>query len=448
MVTMRKTVLLFLLFILCLQQVVSSQNKKLTLEEIFNTNIFSGKTVENIQWLPNDSAFTFTRTNFQNGLKDIYIHYVNPGKEELMVSSNELIYEQRPINMSTYSWTADGKYLLITGPQTSIWRHSIYAPYYLLNVKSKKIYALSDNDLYLRNVKLSPDGKWVGYVRNHNLFINELSTNKEIQLTNDGSRNILNGEFDWVYEEEFSIVDGWRWSPDSKKIAFWRLDQTRVKSYYLIDEMDTYNKIYPLKYPYAGEQNSIVKIGVVDIDSRKTTWMDLGENYDIYIPRIYWTNSDGKLAIEKLNRRQNKMELLMADADDGKSNVIITDTDSCWVESEHDIIFLKKNDRIVWTSEMSGYNHAYLYDYDGKLINQITSGNWEVSDIIGADEEHDLLYFDGKKDSPIEQQLYCINLDGTNLKRFLKIMAGMKQIFHQTTNILFNILPMQNHQLK
>ncbi len=448
MSTMRKSVLLFLLFILCSQQSILSQNKKLTLEEIFNTNIFMGKTVENIQWLPYDSAFTFTKTNFQNGLDDIYIHYVNSGKEELLVSSNELIYEQRPINMSSYSWTQDGTYLLIAGPKVAIWRHSIEAPYYLLNVKTKKITALSENDTHLRNVKLSPDGKWVGYVKRHNLYIDELSSNKEIQLTNDKGENILNGEFDWVYEEEFSIVDGWRWSPNSKKIGYWRLDQTRVKDYYLVDEMNTYNKIYALKYPYAGEQNSIVKIGVIDIDSRKTSWMDLGKDDDFYVPRIYWTNSADKLAIEKLNRRQNQMELLMSDAEDGKSNVIITDTDSCWVESEHDITFLKKSDKIVWTSEMSGYNHAYLYDYEGKLLNQITSGNWEVSDILGVDENNNLLYFDGKKDSPIEQQIYTINLAGMNLKRSLIIMAGMLPIFRRAANILFNILPMQKLQLK
>ncbi len=417
---MRKIILLILLFIFNSHQITFSQNKNLTLQEIFNTNIFMGNTVENIQWLPDGSAFTFTKRNTQNGLEDIYKHYVSSGNEELIVSASELIYNSYLINMSHYSWTHNGKYLLITGPQVAIWRHSRQAPYYLMEVSTKKITALSDNDPHLRNVKLSPDGKWVGFVKNHNLYIDELSSNKEIQLTNDGNDDILNGEFDWVYEEEFSIADGWRWSPDSKKIAFWKLDQTRVKEFYLVDEMSTYNKIYALKYPYAGEQNSIVKIGIVDIDTRKTSWMDLGKEDDFYIPRIYWTNSADKLAIEKLNRRQNQMELLMADADDGNSRIIITDTDSCWVESEHEINFLKQSDRIIWISEMSGYNHAYLYDYDGKLINQITSGSWEVSDILGVDENNNLLYFDGKKDSPIEQHLYYVDLDGKNLKKISK----------------------------
>ena len=258
---MRKIILLILLFIFNSHQITFSQNKNLTLQEIFNTNIFMGKTVENIQWLPDGSAFTFTKRNTQNGLEDIYKHYVSSGNEELIVSASELIYNSYLINMSHYSWTDNGRYLLITGPQVAIWRHSRQAPYYLMEVSTKKITALADNDPHLRNVKLSPDGKWVGFVKNHNLYIDELSSNKEIQLTNDGNDDILNGEFDWVYEEEFSIADGWRWSPDSKKIAFWKLDQTRVKEFYLVDEMSTYNKIYALKYPYAGEQNSIVKIG-------------------------------------------------------------------------------------------------------------------------------------------------------------------------------------------
>ena len=417
---MQKFILFSLLILTSFTQTIFTQNKKLTLEEIFNSNIFSGNTVENIQWLPDGSAFTFTKRNSKNGLEDIYKHNVSSGDEELIVSSSELIYNNTLINMSHYSWTEDGQYLLIAGPETAIWRHSRQAPYYLLNINTKKINALSENSPNLRNVKLSPNGKWVGYIKDHNLYINELASNKEIQLTNDGNDDILNGEFDWVYEEEFSIADGWRWSPDSKKIAFWKLDQTRVKSFYLDDEMSTYNKIYALKYPKAGEQNSKVNIVVIDIDSRKASWMDLKDIDNFYIPRIYWTNSSSKIAIEKLNRQQNQMELLMADAEDGKSNVVITDTDSCWVESEHNITFLKQSDKIILTSEMSGYNHAYIYDYDGKLINQITSGNWEVSKLIGADEENNLLYFMGKKDSPIEQQLYRVNFDGKNLKKISK----------------------------
>ncbi|MEO8399729.1 MAG: DPP IV N-terminal domain-containing protein, partial [Ignavibacteriaceae bacterium] len=287
---LRKSFLIATLIIFC-NPFILSQNKKLTLENIFDSEIFDSKNVENIQWLPDGSAFTFTKKNSQNNLNDIYKHEVFSGKEELLVSSNKLIYDGFPIQMSSYSWTSDGKYLLIAGPVVSIWRHSIQAPYYLYEIETKKILALSNNNPHLRNVKLSPDGKWVGFVRDHNIFIVELATDEETQLTEDGSENILNGEFDWVYEEEFSISDGWQWSLDSKKIAFWKFDQSRVNNFYLIDEMDIYNRVYMLKYPKAGEQNSIVKIGVIDIEEDETNWMNLGENDDIYIPRIFWTNS-------------------------------------------------------------------------------------------------------------------------------------------------------------
>ena len=227
----------------------------------------------------------------------------------------------------------------------------------------------------------------------------------------------MNGEFDWVYEEEFGLADAWRWSPDGNKIAYWRLDQTRVKEYHLIDEMGQYNNVFDLKYPKVGEQNSIVKIGVADLTPGKTTWMDIGTNDDIYIPRIFWTNSSGTLAIMRLNRLQNHLEVMMADVNTGQTRTVITDSSKTWVDVRDDIFFLKKSDRIVWTSEKSGYNHAYLYDYDGKLINRITTGKWEVSSVDGVDENTGWVYLSGKKDSPIQQNLYRVKLDGTDFQK-------------------------------
>lgn len=413
---MKKQLLLFftLLFILPL---FAQKKEKLTLRDIYYSNKLFGKTVQDIQWKPDGSAFTYTEFNPETKVEDIYLHNVEKGGESLLVNGTDLKYENKQVKMSHYQWTDDGKFLLIEGPVKSIWRHSTQAPFYLFNVTTKEIVALSGGNIHLRNVKLSPDGNRVGFVRDHNIFVVDLKTGNETAVTNDGTENILNGEFDWVYEEEFGLADAWRWSPDGNKIAFWRLDQTREKVYHLVDEMGEYNTVFDLKYPKVGEQNAIVKIGVSDLSKAKTTWMNIGTNDDIYIPRIFWTNSSNTLAIMRLNRLQNHLEVLMANAVTGKSHTVITDSSNTWVDVRDDIFFLKKTDRIVWTSEMSGYNHAYLYDYSGKLVNQITTGNWEVSSVDGVDENTGWVYLSGKKDSPIQQNLYRVKLDGSDFQK-------------------------------
>ena len=395
--------------------IVSQQ--KLTLEDIFYSNKFYEKKIENVHWFPDESAFTYTKINPETGLNDIFKQDVTSGENSLLVNGSFLKFNGQQIILSSYSFSNNGRFLLFSGLREKIWRYSWRAPFYILDFKSAEIFPLTKNLQNLRNVKLSPDGKYVGYVYNSNIYIVELATRERRQITNDGSENILSGEFDWVYEEEFELTDAWRWSPDSKKIAYWRMDQTRVKEFYLVDELSLYNKITPLKYPKAGEANSVVKIGVYDLRKDSTVWMDIGAETDIYIPRIFWTNSSDKLAILRSNRHQNHFELLLANTDSGQSEVIISDSNSTWVEVEHDILFLKEKDEIIWTSENSGFNHAYLYDYTGNLLNQITKGNWEVTSVEAVDEENGWLYFYGKKDSPIEQNIYRIKFDGKNLER-------------------------------
>ncbi len=417
MLKLRSLFIYFILFF-SITAVQAQQKKLLNLKDIFSSDKLKTKVVENIQWQPGGTAFTYTKKDSKTGFDDIYKMEVKSGKVNLLLEGSSLIYKGEPIHMSHYKWTENGKYLLIEGPEKTIWRHSRQAPFYLYDVATKKVIALAHHDIHLRNVKLSPDGKWVGFVRDHNIFVVNLSTDKEIQITHDGTDNILNGEFDWVYEEEFGLADAWRWSPDSKKIAFWRLDQTRVGVYHLVDDLaGQYNTVFNLKYPKVGTKNSIVKIGVTDIINGKTTWMDIGKNVDIYIPRIYWTNSSNELAMLRLNRPQNRLEILLANTSTGKSKTIITDSDQDWVDIQDDIQFLKYKDEIIWTSEKSGYRHIYLYNYNGKLIHQLTSGNWEVSAVAGVSEESNYIYFYGKKESPLQQNIYRVKLDGTGFEK-------------------------------
>jgi len=222
---------IFLLSFLILTISSYPQKNQLLLEDIFSTDKYVAEEVENIQWLPDGSAFTYTENNKTYNLLDIYNHNVESGENVLIVAGTELKFDGKQIKMSDYSWTGDGKYLLIEGPEKEIWRHSRQAPFYLYNVELKTITAVGNNDPNLRNVKLSPDGSKVGFVRSNNIYMADLSTGKENQITTDGNAHILNGEIDCAYEEEFTISDGWQWSPDGKKIAFWRFDQTRVTEF-------------------------------------------------------------------------------------------------------------------------------------------------------------------------------------------------------------------------
>jgi len=420
-------------FILLLLFIVSfslAQKKQLTFDDIFLSDKFTPEKVENIRWEPDGSAFAFTKINPLNFLTDIYLFDVQSLEEKLFLSSEKLVFKDKQIQMSSYEWTDDAKYFIIRGPVKSIWRHSRMSPVYLFNIGSGEIRALADEHPGLKGAKLSPNGKFAGYVKEHNLYFVELSSGKETQLTFDGNENILNGEFDWVYEEEFSISDGWQWSPDGNKIAFWKFDQTRVKEFYLIDEMYAYNKVMPLKYPKAGEQNAIAKIGVIDLKTLKTSWIDTGENDDIYLPRMYWMNSVDKLGMLKLNRLQNEINLLIADAETGKANTILTESDSCWVDVEDNhLIPIQSEEKFLWVSEKSGYRHIYLYDYSGKLINRVTSGDWEVTSLQGYSEKDKVAYFYGKKDGVINQHIYRVNIDGTDLNRISEQSGWNEAIF-------------------
>lgn len=400
---------------------IAQEKKQLTVEDIYGSMKFMGKSLRGAQWLPDGSAFTYLErgSDSESKLNNIYRHDIATGEVELIVEGSALGYGGEPVSMSSYEWSPDQKYLLITGPEKQIWRHSREAPFYLLEIEEKKITALANNDSTLQNAKLSPDGSTVAYMLNNNLYVWDIEAGKAEALTSDGSADILNAVFDWVYEEEFGSADAYRWSPDGSKIAFWRLDQTRVKPFhYMLDEMPLYNVVHSVKYPKVGEQNALVQIGVVEVKSGRMKWMDIGNETDIYIPRIDWANSPDKLIIQRLNRKQNKMELLMVDVNSGKSQVIVTDSNpDGWVDVTDDLTILKNSDQFLWTSEQSGYRHIYLYDYSGNLVRQLTSGEWEVSAIDGVDEINGWVYFNAQKETPIENHIYRVKIDGSDMQK-------------------------------
>jgi dipeptidyl-peptidase-4 len=415
-----KTSILFLLGIVFLLMgcflLKGQKEQQLTVEDIFGSKKFQGKTVSNIQWSPDGTSFSYALRNSKSGLLDIYEHDVASGNQSLVLEGTRLAFNDESVRASRYHWSANRKYLLVTGPVERTWRSDRLAPYYIYDSDHKTLTALAEGDATLQNVKLSPDGNYVGFVRDYNIHITHLKTGETRALTTDGDPDILNGTFDYNYPN-LGIRDAWKWSPDSQRIVFWHTDQSQVKIFHLIDDMPCYPVLHKLKYSNAGERQSTVKAGVVEVDTGNTIWMDLGTNKETYIARIDWTRHPETLAIQTLTRSHQKHQLLLGDVITGQTRVILTDTDPCWVDLTNDLRFFKEKDWFTWTSERSGFRHTYLYDYEGNVIAQLTDGDWEVSALTGLDEEEEWVYLYGKKDTAIDQHVYRVKFDGTGFEK-------------------------------
>jgi dipeptidyl-peptidase-4 len=394
----------------------NESKKTLSLESIFARNEFQNRTLQNIQWAIDEKSFTFTRQNPKTALLDIHSYDIASGLTELVIAGDKLLFKGKPVKLSYYQWSKDRNYLLLRGPSNLTWDGRSEAPFYIYESATQTLWPLAVGNPTLRNVQLSPDGSRIGYVLENNLYIADLKNQATRAITTDGSADIFNGFYDYG-SSEFSRGNAWFWSPDGKKIAFWRLDATDVKVFYMVDELGKYNTVRPMKYPNAGERHAVNKIGVYNLKKDKTTWMDIGDNPDDYIPRINWTSSPGKLAIQRLRRDHEKLDLLIADVDSGKTTAIVNQTDTAWVDITHDLRFFNKQDRFIWTSEQSGYRHAYLYDLKGNEITQLTKGDWEISSIIELDEIAGWLYFYAKKDSFIDQHVYRVDLKGADVEK-------------------------------
>jgi dipeptidyl-peptidase 4 len=404
-----------LLFAAAGAPVTAADKPSLTLDSIFASGDFLSRRLDNVQWSNDSSRFTFLKPGPGTGRAAIYEHQVASGEEQVLVPASALQYGGEPIEVTGYRYSHDRRYLLLDGPRTRTWDSNIEGPHYVHDTQSGSMTALAGGSTALRNVQLSPTGRHVGWVLDNDLHVTDLESGETVAVTTDGSENIFNAILDYG-STMFGSDSAWRWSPNGRRIAFWRLDVTDVPVWYMVDELGKYPEIRPLKYPNTGEKHAVNQIGVYDLEDASTTWMDVGDDPDDYIPRIDWSRSADKLAIQRLTRNHDQLDLLMADAATGRSRAIVTDTDPAWIDITRDLTFFEGRDRFVWTSEKSGWRHAYLYDYDGNE-KQLTTGDWEISSLIALDESDGWLYFYAKKDSLIDQHVYRVSLDGGDVER-------------------------------
>ena len=394
-----------------------AQVPELTVESIYGSQDFDTEQIQ-VRWMEDGRHYTVVEEDDQ-GRTDLYRIEIASGTRQLLIRGTELLPPgaDRPVRISEYAFSADNSKLLIATERQRIGRRSSRAIYYVWDFATSTLTPVSTDPGYQQYAEFSPDGSRVAFVRDNDIYVTELAGGQEKRLTSDGGENIINGTTDWVYEEELSLVDGFRWSPDGQRIAFWRFDQSPIETFYLIDEMTLYPELKAVRYPKAGTDNSRVRLGVVEIASGQTTWIDASTvSQDGYIARMDFATSPNEIWFQRLNRHQNTMDLMMADVRSGESRTVITDRDNAWV-SINVPTWIKDGREFVYLSERDGFAQLYLYNRDGREIRKLTTGAWDVLDMYGVDEEAELVYFAGAADGPLVRPLYSIGLDGEKLTR-------------------------------
>jgi dipeptidyl-peptidase-4 len=393
----------------------SAQSSRLTVESIFGSDEFASD-IAPVIW--SDDPAYFTELEQERGTTNLYQIEARSGARTLLLRGSDLVPSGQtlPIHIESYQFSQDGSKLLIFTNSVRVWRQNTKGEFYVWDFRRRRLTPVSANPGLQQFAKFSPDGRWVGFVRNNNIFVSDTRSDREEQLTSDGGANIINGTSDWVYEEELGLRDAFRFSPDGKRIAFWRLDQTQIPPFYLVDDLSLYPELRTVRYPKAGTVNSEVRIGVVEISSGRTTWIDLGNEPDVYVARMGFADSSDEIWLTRLNRHQNRLDLMLADVRSGESRVVTTDTDAAWVENKAPY-WIDEGRQFLFESEREGYNQVYLFNRDGTLTTKLTPGQWDVSAVYGVDAARRILYFNGAGEGPLKSLLYRVGLDGGEVTR-------------------------------
>lgn len=404
---MRYIYLLLSLFVL---QTATAQKKQITLEDVWLNGTFRVKSVPGFNTM--NDGIHYTQLGNDNGVITLDMYELVTGENVQKISITLNGKRIKPVDAI---FSDDEQQILFFEDAEPIYRRSIKYRVYVYNRNSGGL-SLLDTGKVL-HASFSPDGSKVAFVKDNNLYYKNLKSGKIIAVTTDGIPNeIINGNCDWVYEEEFEFTKAYQWSPDSKHIAYYRFNERKVPEY----TMTVYDNLYPTpykyKYPKAGERNSIVSIRIYNIKNAETVKADVGKEKDQYIPRIKWSKDPGQLCIYRLNRLQNHLELLLADAQSGETKQIYEETSEWYVEINDNLAFLGDGQSFILNSERSGYNHLYHYNWKNEQLTDLTPGSFDVESLIGIDEAKQVVYYTAAETSPMQRQLYVVGWNGKNKK--------------------------------
>ena len=400
---------------------------RLTLQRIFASREFFGERFGPARWLESGDAYTTLELAVGGGT-DIVRYDAATGARRVLVPAARLIPPgaSDAIDIEDYSWSPDGKKLLVFNNSQRVWRENTRGDFWVLDLATWKLRKLGGDakPSTLMFAKFSPDGGRVAYVREHDLYVEQLGAKPVInRLTRDGSPTRINGTFDWVYEEEFSLRDGFRWSPDGAHIAYWQLDVAGVRDFDLIDDTDSlYSYVVAVQYPKAGTTNSAARVGIVSVDGGPTKWLSIaGDPRNNYIARMDWAGRSSDVVLQHLNRLQNTLTLYDGDARTGTVKPILVERDSTWIDVVNDLRWIEGGKSFTWVSERNGWRHLYVVSRDGKSMRDVTPGNFDIDNpaylfgepsILGTDDQSGTVYFTASPDNPTQLYLYRASLDG------------------------------------
>jgi dipeptidyl-peptidase-4 len=418
------TVLVTLLLLLTVASALPAQQSNvstLTLDRIFNSEEFHGESFGPARWIEEGAAYTTVEPSATvKQAREIVRYETESGKRSVLVSAESLIPtgQSGALTIDDYAWSNDDRKLLVFTNSQQVWRQKTRGDYWVLDFSTKNLKKLGGvigKSATLMFARFSPDGRRVGYVRENNLYVEDLLTGAIRQLTNNGSRTLINGTFDWVYEEELDLRDGWRWSPDSKAIAYWQLDSSGVGEFDLVDYTDSlYPKITPIRYPKVGTTNSAARVGVVSADGGATRWLQVpGDPRNNYIASMDWAGNSNEIVLQHLNRLQNVVQVMFASARTGSVRTLLTEKDDAWVDLRvSDLRWLDDGKSFTWISERDGWRHLYIVSRDGKEIRLITPGAFDIMSVDAVDESEGYFYYSASPDNPTQRYLYRARLDG------------------------------------
>ncbi len=406
-------------------QQTAASGKALTVERIYAQPSLSGRLTRGLTWAPDGKQLSYfeTKGTGKEAKTELWVMDAANGQQRLLVGSDKLetilpaetskatqatgLGRRAP---SQYQWAPDGSGILFQGATALAW----------FDLKSQVGRLLVSGKAEITDPKISPDGRSVSFVRDHNLRLVNLADGKERAITQGGTEEIRKGELDWVYPEELAVKTGYWWSPDSSAIAYLEMDERKVSQYPMVDFSSPSGEAEMERYPPAGGANPIVRVFVASLSGGEARAMDTGAETDMYIPRVNWLMDSKHVAIQRLNRTQTTLDLLIADTSTGSRRVALSEKDPYWINLSDDLVFLKDGKRFLWSSERGGYRHLYLYDLDGKQLAQVTKGDWEVTAVDRVDEAKGLVYFTATEKSVLERHLYRVNLDGSGFTRLTK----------------------------
>ena len=391
----------------------SIAQEKITVEAIYS-GTFRAKGMDDLKAMKNTNQYTILNNDRASRSQQIDLYdYATLKKISTLIDTKS--FRELADGIESYSFNNAENQILIANNTNQIFRHSFTADFYLYNISTKKIIKILEQ---VQEPTFSPDGNKIAFAQDNNLYILDLLSNVKTQITIDGKKNsIINGITDWVYEEEFAYVRAFDWSADSKNIAYIRYDESQVPEFSMnIYKKNLYPTVETFKYPKAGEKNASVSLHIYNVSNKSKKDIDLSKYSDFYIARMKWSNDTNILSAQVLNRHQDNLDLLFIDANSGKSVIALNEKDKAYVDVTDDLTFLKDNS-FIWTSEKDGFNHIYLYDKTGKLVNQVTSGNWEVTKYYGLDEKTKTIFYQSVENGSVNRDVYSISLNGKNKKR-------------------------------